>query len=228
MGITYNQFRSKFKGSGLNNKQISKLWRKYKKNLITDQNLTQTNIKKLILTEKTKIKESKVDLIDYFSKQPPEMVRLMLLKLKIKEINTMCHINKYFKYKVFTNYFWRLYINKNWKDMNKAFLWAVENEYIRLIKILLEDPKVDPASNYNWPIQLASLNGSLEVVKLLLSLPEEVGIDPSADDNYAIQMASRAGHLDVVNCFYLSPRNPELIHLLIITMLFDLLVKMAI
>lgn len=60
MGITYNQFRSKFKGSGLNNNQISQLWGKYKKDEITDQDLTEINIKNLILVEKVEKGQKKM------------------------------------------------------------------------------------------------------------------------------------------------------------------------
>ena len=200
MGLTYHQFRSKLKGSGLNRKKISQLWDKYKLNLITDQDLTQTNIQKLISTEKTKStfqSKGKVDLIDYLSKQSPEIIRLMLLKLKIKEIDNVCHINKYFKDKVCTNYFWKLFIEKNWKYPVKAFIWAIENEHLRLIKSLITYFKnqFNPNLNENWPIRFASGKGNLELVKLLLT---DSRVDPSADNNTAIVIASGKGHLELV------------------------------
>ncbi len=144
--------------------------------------------------EKTKTTPRK-DLIDYFSKQPPEVLRLMLLKLNVKEIDNVCHTNKYFKEKVCTDYFWGLYIDKNLEDVNQAFMWAIRNRHIQLIKVLLTNPKVDPTANNNWAIRKASENGHLKVVKLLLTNPK---VDPSAYDNYAIRFASENGHLKVV------------------------------
>ncbi len=80
--------------------------------------------------------------------QPLEIVRLILFKLEIKEVEEVCHINKYFKEKVCTNYFWRLYINKNWEDVTQALEWAVKNRNLRLIKILLKDDQIDPIMIY--------------------------------------------------------------------------------
>jgi len=37
-----------------------------------------------------------------------------------------------------------------------------------VVKLLLQDERVDPSDNNNWAIQMASKNGHIEVVKLLL------------------------------------------------------------
>ncbi len=119
----------------------------------------------------------------------------MLLKHKIEEIDKMCHINKYFKEKVCTDYFWRLYIEKNWKDKNKAFLWASMHSHLGMIKLLLTYPKIDPSVDDNLAIRMASRHGHTKIVKLLLT---NLKIDPSAGSNYGIRWASENGHLEVV------------------------------
>ena len=55
-------------------------------------------------------------------------------------------------------------------------------------KNLLENEKVDPTYNDNYPIRMACQGGSIKIVKLLLAIPE---VDPSDCDNYAILMASK-------------------------------------
>ncbi len=53
---------------------------------------------------------------------------------------------------------------------------ASEKGYTDLIKILLENPKINPSILNNYPIRCASLYGHIEVVKLLLTDPR---VDPS-------------------------------------------------
>ena len=58
--LTYNQFRSKFKGFGLTNLSIGQVWSKYKTHAINDIDLTLTNIKKLVsVINKEKLKSTK-------------------------------------------------------------------------------------------------------------------------------------------------------------------------
>ena len=63
------------------------------------------------------------------------------------------------------------------------------------MKLLLNDPRVDPSADNNFSVRRASANGRVEVVKLLLNDPR---VDPSADNNDAIQQASRYGNSEVV------------------------------
>jgi ankyrin repeat protein len=64
-----------------------------------------------------------------------------------------------------------------------------------VVKVLLEDERVDPATGNNFAIKMASEYGHLEVVKLLL---EDRRADPAAESNDAVGSASREGHLEVV------------------------------
>ena len=42
------------------------------------------------------------------------------------------------------------------------------NGYIEIVKILLQDNRVDPSDRNNYAIQCAMENGHIEIVKLLL------------------------------------------------------------
>lgn len=220
--LTYNQFRSKFNGSGLKIDKIGQLWTKYKENKIKDSDLTKINIKQLILTVKKeitpqqkKVQPRRVSLIrksptktvtpalsidvNYISQQHIKIARLILWKLPADEILGVCSINKHFKEKVCTDYFWKLYIDKMWgtsiNRLNKVFIKASEKGHADVVKILLADKRVDPSAHYNDAIILAANNGHTKVVKVLLV---DKRVDPAAQDNSAIGVASREGHIEVV------------------------------
>jgi len=55
-------------------------------------------------------------------------------------------------------------------DDNYAIKYASENGHLEVVKLLLQDPRVDPIDN-NYAIQVASKNSHSEVVKLLLQDP---------------------------------------------------------
>ena len=66
-----------------------------------------------------------------------------------------------------------------------------ENEYIEMVKLLLDDKRINPAAGNNYgnceftltlctAIQWAAENGQTEVVKHLL---DDTRVDPAADDN---------------------------------------------
>ena len=69
------------------------------------------------------------------------------------------------------------------------------NTHLEIVKILIQDKRVDPSTNDNWAIRSASLNGYLEIVKILM---QDKRVDPSARDNCAIRYASRNGHSEIV------------------------------
>jgi len=45
--------------------------------------------------------------------------------------------------------------------------WAGRNGHLEVVRLLLQDPRVNPAVMNNWAIQGASRNGHTEVVRLL-------------------------------------------------------------
>lgn len=81
------------------------------------------------------------------------------------------------------------------RALGSAIFLASENGHSEVVKLLLNDPRVDPSVSYNSAIRFASRNGHSEVVKLLLDDPR---VDPSADDNEALRQASQNGHIEVV------------------------------
>jgi hypothetical protein len=87
----------------------------------------------------------------------------------------------------------------------QTFLPDYKNELIRykLIKILLQDPRTNPATDNNFPIREASLMGYTEIVKLLLS---DTRVDPSAQNNYLIRHAVEEGHDDIVELLLKNPK----------------------
>ena len=67
--------------------------------------------------------------------------------------------------------------------------------YIEVLKLLLQDSRVDPSAENNYAIIRASYHGYTEVVKLLL---QDSKVDPSADNNYAFRVASYYSFIDIV------------------------------
>jgi hypothetical protein len=81
---------------------------------------------------------------------------------------------------------------------------AVEYGHLAVVEILLQEDqglshgrlRVDPSSEDNKAIKIASQNNNLEIVDRLL---QDQRVDPSSEDNYLIQAASSNGHLKMVN-----------------------------
>ena len=72
---------------------------------------------------------------------------------------------------------------------------AIQKDKTEVVKLLLQDKRVDPSAEDNYAIRWASANGYTDIVKLLL---EDERVDPSAGDNYAIRWASANGREEVV------------------------------
>ena len=81
------------------------------------------------------------------------------------------------------------------QKLQGLFGWATKNGHIEVVKVLLNDSRVNPAADTNYAIRLTAANGHVEVVKVLLADPR---VDPTADGNYAIRWAARNGHTEVV------------------------------
>ena len=62
------------------------------------------------------------------------------------------------------------------ENKQKLFTQACEYNQVEVVKLLLQDPRVDPSYQNNYAIILASENGHVEVVKLLLQDPR---VDPN-------------------------------------------------
>jgi ankyrin repeat protein len=80
---------------------------------------------------------------------------------------------------------------------------ASRNGHVAIVELLLLDPRVDPASDYDVAIRYASFGGHENVVKLLLADPR---VDPAAQNNSAIRNASSIGCVSVVKLLLADPR----------------------
>lgn len=59
-----------------------------------------------------------------------------------------------------------------------AFCSACKNGFTEIVRLLIEDRRVNFAAEDNKPIKVASHSGHLEIVKLLLLLPS---VNPEAE-----------------------------------------------
>ena len=87
--------------------------------------------------------------------------------------------------------------------MNQEFIDAIQKGDTDKVKLLLTNPKVNPAADNNHAIQSASVNGRTGVVRLLLNDPR---VDPADDNNFAIRLASGQGHIEIVRLLLADPR----------------------
>ena len=89
-------------------------------------------------------------------------------------------------------------LNKIWleKEQEKQLILASIEGNIKIIKKILEDPRIDPSMHNNCALRMASENGHLEVVDRLL---KDERVDPRSDSHYAIRYASKNGHVKVVD-----------------------------
>jgi len=80
-------------------------------------------------------------------------------------------------------------------DNNFAIKCASDKGHYEIVKVLLNDARVDPSANNNYAIGFAAGNGHYEIVKLLMS---DKRVDPSANNNYAISFAAGNDHYVIV------------------------------
>jgi len=109
------------------------------------------------------------------------------------------------------------------RKKNKAIRLSSKNGYIELVKLLLNDNRVNPDDDggyifehsddysiipylFQYPIILASRNNHADIVKLLL---KDKRSDPAANNNQAINLASELGYVDIVKLLLQDKRvNP--------------------
>jgi ankyrin repeat protein len=72
-----------------------------------------------------------------------------------------------------------------------------------IVRLLLQDYRVDPGVNENMPLGQACREGHTEIVKLLLA---HDGVDPAGDGNYAVIAAAMSGHTEIVRLLLADPR----------------------
>jgi ankyrin repeat protein len=88
-------------------------------------------------------------------------------------------------------------------NIQKQFHQAIENNDIKNVKLLLNQPKVNPAYNNNSAIIYASMEGYYDIVELLIN---DHRVNPAADDNSAIIYTSKEGHYHIVKLLLNHPK----------------------
>ncbi len=77
---------------------------------------------------------------------------------------------------------------------------------VKIVKRLLDDPRVNAGVESNKPIRLAAKKGFHKIVRMLLARSD---VDPTVDDNYALRKACKLGREKVVMILLADPRvNP--------------------
>lgn len=76
--------------------------------------------------------------------------------------------------------------------MNCPAFYLALFQTLAVLKLLLLDPRVNPACRRNLPLIYAATTGLPAAISLLLSDPR---IDPSDCDNYAVRIAAQRGHV---------------------------------
>jgi ankyrin repeat protein len=91
--------------------------------------------------------------------------------------------------------------------MNRELYQAIGENDIDRVRILLQNPEVDPTADNNEALRYSSWKGHYEIVQLLLQDPR---IDPSAHQNQALINAAVAGRTNIVELLLQDPRvNPS-------------------
>lgn len=94
------------------------------------------------------------------------------MEKKFKQVIHKGNLNK-------VKYYLTKGINPSSND-NRAIRIASDKGYLEIVKLLLEDSRVDPSALDNEAIRYASCGGHTEIVKKLLEDPR---VDPSSWDN---------------------------------------------
>lgn len=70
------------------------------------------------------------------------------------------------------------------KKFHRTLSRACKNGYIKLIKTILLDKRVDPSYNDNYLLYIAAIHNHLKLVEILL---QDKRVDPSTSKNYTIK-----------------------------------------
>ena len=97
-------------------------------------------------------------------------------------------------------------------------MWIIEaTKDVEIVKLLMSDPRVNPADQNNQAIVKAAKGGHTETVKLLLSDPR---VNPADQHHKAIILASENDHSGIIQLLISDPRiDPSCLNLLIINAL---------
>ncbi|KAI8893035.1 hypothetical protein BC833DRAFT_322046 [Globomyces pollinis-pini] len=144
---------------------------------------------------------------------------LVQFRLCSKDCNSNCQFSNeqlqelHYNKKLFRNAVaFRCYLHLNeptGADLEKA----IKNNKADIVRLLLDDPRLNACANFNKAILDAAEHGYTEIVRMLLN---DQRVDPSSYDNYAIRFASGNGHTQVIPlCIIImqsnSPQNLDIL-----------------
>ena len=102
-------------------------------------------------------------------------------------------------------------------DPNKGIIPAIVNKHVDIVRLLLEDPRVDPSENDHEPIKIALKHDISEII--IMQLLKHDHVDPSFNHNQVFLHASRRGYINVVEHLLEDDRTkPQVITALDITL----------
>lgn len=85
---------------------------------------------------------------------------------------------------------------------NAAIKMAAYHGKLKIMRVLLADPRVDPCADGNYPLRIAVIHGYDEIVDILLA----AGVNPATNNNFAIRSASANGYPKIVLMLLADPR----------------------
>jgi ankyrin repeat protein len=90
---------------------------------------------------------------------------------------------------------------------NIVFIDSCYNGYTKIVKLLLQDKKIDPTTSDNLAIIESCQNGHIDIIHLLL---KNKNVNPAANKNLALIMAAQNGHFNVIEILLKDRRvNPS-------------------
>jgi len=143
---------------------------------------------------------------------------------KISENEALNFIKKFnwFNEPILKNYKEQLYIYKlqkfiedddienvisllNEKELNIDLSWSVEFAFdnIEIVKLLLEDERVDPSVANNYSFQISSEYEDLDTLKLLLT---DNRVNPACSSNFALKTAYRRKNTEMIQVLWKSKK----------------------
>lgn len=100
----------------------------------------------------------------------------------------------------------RYFLSKGWNPPSRDFIWAVESGALNIVKVLLEDGRVNPAAYDNEAIIMAACREDPDMIKILLGDPR---VNPGDSNNQALFSALLRDNRKVVKLLLADPRvNP--------------------
>ncbi len=122
-----------------------------------------------------------------------EIVKILLGKLSVEELQALACKNKYIKLV-------QLLLEEPNFDpaygSNTPIREACKQGLVEIVRLLLQSEKVDPTAENNEPIRMASQFGHVSIVEELLNID---GVDATANNNEAISGACKNNHAKVVS-----------------------------